>query len=198
MGWTVEGGKNETVMRIKKTVSIGGTTDFSDDIEAENVYLVQRGTIKRPLGLYKDCSLGSAVSFDYMGSAEFEFGALPKSFRRIEAQSNMYELHKVESIVGILNGREFTLRIYANFDTEEEKLAYIKKLEALFAGKSYTKESLRVKQIEGSKVAIQDNIDFWWDINNDVFLCFDKQFMTRIGNYLQATFRNLNENAAKA
>lgn len=41
-------------------------------------YLVQRGKIRHPLveGRFSD-----AVNLDYMGSAEFEWGALPKSLR---------------------------------------------------------------------------------------------------------------------
>lgn len=49
-------------------------------------YLIQRASINTPLAA-PSARLSQAVNFDYMGSAEFEFGALPRSFRNIEAQT---------------------------------------------------------------------------------------------------------------
>lgn len=39
-------------------------------------YLIQRGKIVKPLAEH-DTRLSKAVNLDYMGSSEFEFGALP-------------------------------------------------------------------------------------------------------------------------
>jgi hypothetical protein len=46
-------------------------------------YLIQRGTILENSG-----ALSDAVRLDYMGRAEFEFGAMPGSLRRMETQQD--------------------------------------------------------------------------------------------------------------
>jgi hypothetical protein len=52
-------------------------------------YLIQRGEIKRPL---VEGRLSEAVNLDYMGSAEFEFGALPKSLRALQSMVDAISL----------------------------------------------------------------------------------------------------------
>jgi hypothetical protein len=51
-------------------------------------YLIQRANIVKPLSPKNQAgkvTLSKSVSFDYMGSSEFEFGALPKSLKRLHA-----------------------------------------------------------------------------------------------------------------
>lgn len=60
-------------------------------------YHIQRGDIVTPLAP-DTARLSKAVDFHYMGSAEFEFGALPKSFRRIEQVADDWKLQRVDDI----------------------------------------------------------------------------------------------------
>ena len=55
-----------------------------------NFWLIQRGTF-REKGKYLTGSDG-VVSLDYMGSAEFEFGAIPKAYRRLMYHFSEYEV----------------------------------------------------------------------------------------------------------
>src|SRR5690242_4664141 len=62
-------------------------------------YLIQRGSFdrKRP----KDDEItgpDSILSWDYMGSAEFEWGALPQSLRRIDARHADCALHETAHV----------------------------------------------------------------------------------------------------
>lgn len=77
-------------------------------------YLIQRAEIESPLAMVST-RLSQAVNFDYMGSAEFEFGALPKSFRRMEANKAQLILRKVPEI---MEG-EIPLRVYSYLTNEE-------------------------------------------------------------------------------
>ena len=54
-----------------------------------NFYLIQRGKFNR----YGEGLTGKAgvIDLDYMGSAEFEFGAIPRSFRRIMHNFENYD-----------------------------------------------------------------------------------------------------------
>lgn len=178
---------------IKKECNTKSPRNDTWDIKMKAPYLVQRGQIRRPLGQHTDMPLKNAVSLDYMGAAEFEFGALPSSFRRTEAQFMLYKKVKVPSIVACTGdkGKDFTLRLFANFDTTEQEAQYLGWLEQMFAGELRMKESVGVVKAAG-KIVLNDHCDFWWDIENDVFMSFDKQFMSRISEHLLKSFEVLN------
>jgi hypothetical protein len=152
-------------------------------------YLVQRAEIAHPL---KDSNtrLSRAVDFDYMGSAEFEFGALPESFRRIELMGDRFVMRRVPSIkLG-----EATLRVWSGFD-DEEFAEYVGKLQGLRADKIQTKENTRFgAEYPKSKFSVTD---FWWDISNDAMFGFHKIFMNRVGDHVAASLLYMNEVAAE-
>ncbi len=66
--------------------------------QVKPIYLVQRGTINRPLSQYTDVRISEAIDLDYMGSSEFEFGALPKSLRAFEAEADALNSRVVPSV----------------------------------------------------------------------------------------------------
>ncbi len=193
LGWSrVPSSVGSTV--ISKVVQTGNSVSNHIDLEWRAPCYVQRGKIRRPVGYYQDETLSRAVDLDYMGSAEFEFGALSTSLRCVESQLILYKLHVVDSIPGYRDGKTHSIRLFANFDTEEQLATYVAYLKDMVAGKLQMKESTYMK-LELGAVAISDRCDFWWDIRNNVFMSFDKQFMSRIINHVHRSIQVLSENA---
>ena len=156
-------------------------------------YLIQRGEIKTPLA-DPNSRLSFAVNFDYMGSAEFEFGALPKSFRRIEANANDWKCRIVEEI----KEDDVPLRVWSAF-TDEEFDKYKKYLLQMRdpknnGGRLKTKEAVRFEHdYDHGKFCCTN---FWWDIDNDVMFGFKKELMKRVGNYVAASLAYMNDKTA--
>jgi hypothetical protein len=139
-------------------------------------YLVQRGKIDKiaPEGTI----LTNAVDLDYMGSAEFEFGALPRSLRALRAGT------RVLRVVSDIKQDEIPLRVLSTL-TDEEFAEYVHYLHRMRTDKIDLKERLRFSPVH-IKGEYAEN--FWWDIENHVMWSFRKQFMNRLENYLQASF----------
>lgn len=151
-----------------------------------NPYLIQRGEIRRPLANI-DVRLSQAVNFEYMGSAEFEFGALPQSFRRIEAKKDTWRKHLVPEI----KSGETSLRVYGSF-AEGELEQYTERLLVLRSGKGHTKESTYFEEVRPAYA----KTDFWWDLDNDVMFGFDKKFMGALPLYVVNSLIYMNEQKA--
>ncbi len=120
-------------------------------------YLIQRAKFENRSGKGIDTLLG----FDYMGSAEFEWGALPKALQRTRENEKEYvqfeftfenfedkpimilckesDKDELPKILDQLADRELRLKGYCDLD------AYLK------GNKDYRTS------------------DFWWDIENDYF-----------------------------
>ena len=155
--------------------------------EFKPIYLVQRAQIRRPYNDHTKDGIRGATKLDYMGSAEFEFGALPRSLRFAQAQKQLYNRFKEESIYRFReDGSQQPLLIYANFDTIEQYYQYVVWLGQAIDGNLRMKESLRMKI--GSTSPEEYDPDFWWDIDNHVFMSFDKEFMKRLPQHLENSF----------
>ncbi len=163
----------------------------------KKLYLIQRGTINRPLGEHKGLKLSAAVDLDYMGSSEFEFGALPASFASMFIHRDGYKLKKTERITKQVGEHQFALRVYHNME-EKDFNDYVEQLVHLRngTGNLYLKERTYFEL--GS--TFFGKFDFWWDIENHVIFSFDKHFMNRLPSHLKASFTVMeffedNENA---
>ncbi len=152
---------------------------------ARTPYLIQRATINRPLA-DKDTRLSRAANLDYMGSAEFEFGALPKSFRRIEQNADAFVMRLVPEI----QEGEAVLRVWSYLN-DEDFAAYKQHLLAMRENKLRLKESSYF-DANHNKNFKHLRADFWWDIDNDVMFGFDKNFMNRVGHYVAASIMYMN------
>lgn len=158
-----------------------------------NPYLIQRAEIVRPIAEPTE-RISNAVRFEYMGSAEFEFGALPESLRAIRALGDKWNRR---TVLEIKEG-EASLRVYSAFTDEEfeEYKAHLLRLRDPKA-RPNTKESTYFE--EGRKAASKYiRTDFWWDLDNHVMFGFDKEFMNRLPSYLAASWRYMDEQKAKA
>lgn len=153
---------------------------------------IQRAEIITPLAS-EDTRLSKAVKFDYMGSSEFEFGALPSSFRRIEANADSWKCR----IVNDIKDGDTPLRVWSAL-TDEEFEQYVEYLKVLRAStkdrmvkRFYTKEAVRFEvDYDHGRFS---HTNFWWDIDNDVMFGFKKEFMKRVGHYVASSLKYMNE-----
>ena len=154
-------------------------------------YLIQRATILAPLPP-EDVCLSKAVDFDYMGSAEFEYGALPQSLRRIQAYGPAWRCGKVDEIRTL---DDSPLRVYSAIADEEfpQYVAYLRQLRwPEKYGRPHLKESSAFEH-DHKPWSKYRTINFWWDLDNDVMFGFHKAFMNRLPRYLAASFAYMDE-----
>ena len=154
-------------------------------------YLIQRARIVTPLAP-EDSRLSKAVEFEYMGSAEFEFGALPQSFRRIEAQADAWKKRVVDDIKC---PDTTSLRVYSAL-TDEEFAQYVAYLNQLRwpekFGRAHLKESSHFEE-SYRPYNKWSATDFWWDLDNDTMFGFHKAFMQRLPYYVASSLKYMNE-----
>lgn len=150
-------------------------------------YLVQRGNI---LNCTQDQKrLGDHVEWDYMGSAEFEFGALPKSMRRAQkvdpAQWNYFSRTMDVQSGDILSSTVESKELYFySPHTQESMQGWLERIEKCFKGRHLMKESLYPTEA-----------DLWWDIENEVFFSTNKVFIKRLPDYLQSSWEYMDKQA---
>jgi hypothetical protein len=153
-------------------------------------YLIQRAKIAQPLK--KDTKrLSEAVDFDYMGSAEFEFGALPRSFRRIEKNLALFTKRTISTIAqGDVPLQVWSYLSDSQFAEYTEWLTALRKTSQI-----YTKEPTHFEIDRAYRRYI--NTNFWWDIENDVMFGFHKIFMKRVGTHVTVSLAYMNQQKDK-
>jgi len=138
-------------------------------------YLIQRGIINKPFADH-NARLSEAVNLDYMGSAEFEFGALPKSLRRIQQKVDSWTKALIPDIqyVGI------NLRLFSALKPEELEVysGYLKSI--YYEDSIHLKENARFTDLSKKTFKFSSDPDFWWDIENDIMWTFHKLFSNRL------------------
>jgi hypothetical protein len=129
------------------------------------IWLIQRGKFKTT-ALNAITGIDSIIQWDYMGSAEFEFGALPESLKRIvkDCNNNKNTWHPVT-----IRNQNFTLL------AKPEDIETIVPALNLLANKE-TKNQCYLKEYAGLDIYFdkEDDIfmipNFWWDVDNDWML----------------------------
>lgn len=136
------------------------------------MFFVQRGTFKP--NFMEASTLSELIDFDYMGSAEFEFGALPSSRIRISGESDRYGLFTIQELQ---TPNHVPFHIYCDKHKKDEIVddikAYIDGNNPKIIINYRLKEHINLAHMYYGFVwscgAERDN--FWWDIQND-FMCF--------------------------
>jgi hypothetical protein len=124
-------------------------------------FLIQRGSFRDVKEEYIE-GIDSLISFDYMGSSEFEFGALPQSLDRMLQNWDQYVVTPVFEIKDVDGQTMFILCRKNQFD---EILASVK----VFASEPYSRD-LHTKEFVGlhdyiqGKISLYNKINFWWDV----------------------------------
>jgi len=116
------------------------------------------------------------LQFDYMGSAEFEFGALPASLKRVRANLNDYIMFQYSF-------KKFPSKCVTVYCKKEQYDFVGEILEELSEGKLRLKGYCDLQGFVNPKKEFAHNRnDFWWDIDQDWFFWkfpnaeFDQQF----------------------
>jgi hypothetical protein len=122
-------------------------------------YLIQRGNFNKDgNGL---TGRDGVVDLDYMGSAEFEFGAIPRSFRRIMHDFNNY----IYTPTGIYTKENNELILFSNQDSSNE---IVDGLISFIRNPYHLKEYSELEKIPNSSVSDTGynklGTDFWWCI----------------------------------
>lgn len=123
-------------------------------------YLIQRARFSK---FHSDkIGIDSLLDFDYMGSAEFEFGALGKSLKRV--RENINEYVRFDHMFA-----DFPEKIVSVYCKHEDMLEIPEILEKL----ARRENDIRLKEYCDLDVYLKDlqrrGSDFWWDIENDFF-----------------------------
>lgn len=151
-------------------------------------YLVQRGTFKNILKEDVE-GMDSLIGFDYMGSAEFEFGALPESLKRIVYNLDCYD----RTYIKILDSNGESMVVIANINDMSDE--FVLNLMYLAEEKLRVKETVGIKEyLKGYDKNSYRRVDFWWDIQNDFMICFGDEnadkIMTSLQNLKSEGFQN--------
>jgi hypothetical protein len=165
------------------------------------IYLVQRGHVRdKVLANIGDISVMSSrvselVDFDYMGSAEFEFGALPKSFRGFQAAQANWEVFEVPSIT---DENEQSLWVFTGLKDKQREL-WLEDLQRLRYGKPGSEAYLRTKEYtDFRKGDTRSNVrptNFWWDIENHAMFSFSNQFISHLPIFVTNSLKYMDEMA---
>jgi hypothetical protein len=127
------------------------------------MYLVQRGTVK--VEAYNGEKVSDYLQLDYMGSAEFEFGALPKSIRAMAAKKlEVLPFHWEERTIYVLCEKQ-----------EYEKV--ISKLGDYLIGKRRLKEHISLRDIIEGASRSYDTDNFWWEIEGHYAFSLNEDYV---------------------
>lgn len=130
-------------------------------------------------------STGSTTGFDahfqcdYMGSAEFEFGALPKSLKQMTKNFDKLDLFQVKGVKNHEGKGLFVLclpEVWAEYEAYMGKLLKeeIRLKECSLLKDETTGIDWRGKKIEKDSYS---KVDLWWDIINNVMFAYGKDTM---------------------
>jgi hypothetical protein len=123
-------------------------------------YLIQRAKfIKEDEYSANRKGIDKLLGFDYMGSAEFEFGALPKSLKRIRADIKDYVQFQYSF-------KKHPAKVVTVMCKKDEQDEVCEILEQLVLNEIRLKERCDLSKFISGKTDSWDN-DFWWDIDND-------------------------------
>ena len=154
-------------------------------------YDIQRGTIRR--GYAESARYSEAVDNHYMGSSEFEWGALPKSLRRMQAHADGLTLLTFPEVVDVHSNPLLALGNFNRIDPAE----YSEAIGVVAHRKARTRERTGfADQMEVQQSRPFSPADVWWDINNDVMMSFDAVFMADLPRLLANSWAYMDQQAA--
>lgn len=144
----------------------------------KETYLLQEGNFRDESEIKKIDGIDSILEFRYMGAAEFEFGSLPSSLKRIAKDLDAYKVYTTRYI----SRKGEKLVIFCKEEDIEAVKAMLKKLRR---GSQYLK--IGVSFVRNFKEEGMFLGDFWWDIDNDFFFFFGEQRIAKV----ETAMRNL-------
>ena len=152
----------------------------------QNFYLIQRGTFATNptgyfTGLFGSINRGKLIDGDYMGAAEFEWGAIPNAYRRIMYHFNEYKLH----VTDLVTVRGVPFCVFCRDEYYPVVLEMIK---------NYIKKPYQLKEYSNLREHFvtddhrnAQNTNFWW--------CIDRRFDEGTGDWMAFTGAADRQNA---
>jgi hypothetical protein len=136
-------------------------------------YLIQRAKFEKR---ENKKGIDSILKFDYMGSSEFEWGALPNALYTIKKDIKDYiyrDINISEKIITVFYNKKESLKNITEY------LGKLSRHE--FRLKEYSAFDEYIK----SEGYFSDKIDFWWDIENHIMfwkknIDFENEFVYKI------------------
>lgn len=123
-------------------------------------WLIQRGTFLEK-GKYLTGTDG-VVELDYMGSAEFEWGAIPKAYRRLMYNFSEYEVFHTE----IYTPEHEELMLFCKKDCKDEIMQTIREfIEKPYHLQEYSELEKVPKARKGDTSYNGRHSNFWWCID---------------------------------
>jgi hypothetical protein len=183
-------------------------------------YLIQRGSFRGP-SISNEAVISDAVSLEYMGSAEFEFGALPQSLRKMAENGvkdpstlTVRELPDIRDRSGrpmlVIGISESNVAQYQDFilpflgespprikeDPQfEDMTTPLDKLPSYHPLRRDPPKGHRRGAKKEEYLAKQDKYltKFWWDLTNNAMMSFEADRMAAIPENLAASWSRMNE-----
>lgn len=156
-------------------------------------WLIQRGNLERKVDYSKIETLYNrsdkcVVQLDYMGSAEFEFGAVTHSYIRMWNVLDQYDFFDS----GLKTSNKIPLIVFCNKNQKDEIIESIK---SFITNPYQLKETSRLDVTMKEKPGVKTYggyANFWWDIRNNwiAFLGL-KQDIKNIKRAIQLDYDNL-------
>lgn len=149
-------------------------------------YLIQRMQFKStPSGK----TIDGILSMDYMGSAEFEFGALPKSLNKMIA---VVDKLTIECFTHIKNYKNQTLCLIGLTDDIYDYISYIDDIvkdKLLLKERTNIRNNITGKDFLGRPINDQffSFTNAWWDIENQIMFTFGEGNAIKIVKAIKAT-----------
>ena len=152
-------------------------------------YLIQRMSFKEKT---EARNFDAVISMDYMGSSEFEFGALPASLKVLAKAADGLVLRMFKSYTDC-EGRRLCIVACSEADIDEyagfiDELAKGMKCEYRTKEMTYFQEAMTGKDCMGKNYSERlVKAEAWWDIVNHVIFTFGKDRAERIVDAVRAT-----------
>ena len=152
-------------------------------------WLIQRGKLNKTGGPTLTGKNG-VINLDYMGSSEFEWGALPFSFRRMMYDFEEYGLF--DSEVNVVGNRK--LIIFCKKDNNKKIAAALRSfVENPYPLKEWSDLEKLVKVADITKPWTICHTRFWWCIDNSEYgqwMAFLEEDAERIHSALEYDYQN--------
>lgn len=136
-------------------------------LKRENTYCVQTGQFKE--NIKEINGMDSLICFDWMGYAEFEFGALPASTKRIVINNDFYDFFTLNEFTD-KNGKPLIIYAPVMFiDHIRENVIALANGEKNLKTRSYRLQGYMKFDKPDWRAS---ESDFFWDIENDFYIFF--------------------------
>ena len=142
---------------------------ITNKLTRHRCWLVQSGISKN--NNEEITGINSIIDLNYMGSAEFEWNALPQSTQRMLTNIEFYDVFTFPQYV---NGNGEELMVYAPRMFIEHIAEIVENL-ANGSLNGNLKEWCNLSDYLKGKERAYKHANFWWDIENDFYIFFGKE-----------------------